>query len=133
MNIYKTLASSGIAFVILSTAALADGNLCGTVMAKGQPLAGATVSVQSASQVQTLTTGTKGTYCFTGLHSNVHVVKVEKPGYDTVISQGFLPVSENTLHLNFITQHGNSTFTRIVQMGKPHTGADLTADVYIVH
>ena len=133
MNIYKTIVAFAAAFAVLSGAALASGSLCGSVKTQGKPLQGATITTESASQKFSVDTNAQGLYCFTGLHSNVHVVRVVKAGYDTMVSAGFIPVSENTLRLNFVTEPGNLTLTRLAKMVKPNPAADLTADVYIVH
>ncbi len=133
MKIYKSVIFSAAAFAMLSGAALANGSLCGSVKSGGQPVQGATVTIESASQKQSLTTNAKGLYCFGGLHANVHVVRMEKAGFDTMTSQGFLPVSENTLRLNFVTQPGHNTMMRAATLVKPNAAADVTSDVYIVH
>lgn len=131
---HKVLIAMFLAFFATAGAALANGSLCGTVRADGAPLAGAKVTIESPSQSLTVNTNAKGTYCFGGLHADTHAVRVEKAGYDTMISRGFLPVSENTLRLNFNTRAGSSTIVRAPQkLPAPNVNADITSDVYIVH
>ena len=133
MIIQKTIAAAAVAFLALSSAALADGNLCGTVTANGQPLAAATVTAESASQKLAVITGANGTYCMTALNSNAHVVRVEKLGFNTIVSGSFTPISENTLRLNFRTRPGNRTERMLGQMPRPNAASTLTADVYFAH
>lgn len=132
---HNVLIATVLAFAATAAAASAsNGSLCGTVRAAGAPLADAKVTIESPSQKLSVNTNAKGVYCFSGLHANTHAVRVEKAGYDTMISRGFLPVSEMTLRLNFETRAGNTTIVRLPQkLPAPNVASDTTADVYIVH
>lgn len=132
---YKAIVATLFAFALTAGVALAgEGSLCGVVRSHGTPLAGAKVTIDSASQQNVVMTNAKGIYCFSGLHANTHAVRVEKAGYDTMISRGFLPVSQLTLRLNFDTRPGNATIVRLPQkLPAPNVNADQTGSVYIVH
>lgn len=132
MKMNTAIIATLFAFGTLTGAALANGSLCGTVKSHGQPLAGATVSVDSPSQQLAVTTNARGLYCLAGLHANAHVVRVQKAGYVTMISNGFLPVGDHTLRLDFITQPGSGTQTRTPRKDT-HVNPDVTSDVYVVH
>ncbi|GAC1391590.1 MAG: hypothetical protein NVSMB31_09120 [Vulcanimicrobiaceae bacterium] len=130
MKIDKYIVATLLAFAALPAAALAnDGTLCGSVRAQGQPLAGARVTIESNSEKDTLVTNARGLYCFAGLHANSHTVRVEKPGYDTIVSQGFVTVSQQKMRLNFITQPGTATIMRSAH----NHASDRTTDMYILH
>jgi len=111
------------------------GALVGTVLDEKtrEPVADATVSVSSPSQVAHATTDANGRFTFISLAPDTFVVAVSKQGYESLTQTGITIFADQTQSLALSLQHalkeiGRVTARSSLDLVKPGT----TSDVYSV-
>jgi len=133
-----TLLFHVVVFGLLTRAALAGttGGIGGTVRdaATGNGLAGARVTVTSASQIATATTDASGHFAFVSLAPDTYVVAVQLPGYDPLSQSGVTITADARQTLTLDVHRPLKTIGKVTS----RSAADLvrpgtTADVYSIN
>ncbi|MDP9024082.1 MAG: TonB-dependent receptor, partial [Candidatus Eremiobacteraeota bacterium] len=119
-----------------SAVAGTTGSLTGRVTdsASGAPIAGAAVTVLSASQSATASTDARGSFSFISLAPDTYTVSIEKMGFEPVSQGGQTILADQSSTLNFTMKTALKTIavTRSIGSGSL-VRAGTTSDVYSVN
>ncbi len=111
------------------------GGLTGTVTdpTTKQPIAGASVTAASPSQVAKTTTDASGHFAFLSLAPDTYTISVEKVSYEPTSDSGVTIVADNTQSVSITTQHQLRTIGRTTARGGSSlVKSGVTSDVYSI-
>jgi len=112
-----------------------SGGLSGyTLLQDGSPLAGASVTASSPSEVQNTHSDSSGHFTFVSLTPDTYTVTASEDGYDTVSQAGITVIADNTQNVTLHTQRSAKVIAVIpVRAANELVRPGTTADVYSVN